>query len=124
MLEFKDSDGDTVRFILDPDIGLGYYVNGVAKVAPVTQLKADGDGGAKTGVTLRLAGTAMGPWPGERRTSVPAATPGSSATPDAQAQAALNLFQRSRQKQKQKQEQQEEGMEEGRRALKRAQRKQ
>jgi len=64
IVEFDDTDGDRITFMVDPSTQmLSYLVNGVLKVSDITTLQADGR-------SIRIAGTPAGAWDGSRRTMV------------------------------------------------------
>ena len=60
-VEFKDTDGDTVAFVLD-DAGVHYYVNGTLKVSKLKHLFVDNEH------RIHLNGTSAGRWSAARTT--------------------------------------------------------
>ncbi|CAE7216817.1 unnamed protein product [Symbiodinium natans] len=63
-VEFTDTDGDQIAFLVNALGGLDYQVNGRPKVNSLTRLFLDG-------CTLHLDGASAGTWQSARRTTVP-----------------------------------------------------
>jgi len=73
VVEYDDTDGDSVRFYFDEAKGtLNYEVNGVPKVLAIAELALTPRSGGDVGV--HLVGTAAGLWSPRRCTVVPART--------------------------------------------------
>ena len=75
VVEFSDTDGDRIRFEVVQGVGLCYFVNGQAKLAPVTRFKSEDSTDGGGAAVVRLDGDAAGPWPSERRTMIPPPPP-------------------------------------------------